>query len=137
MQNRINQLQIWQKKDLISQQIEEISESSDWYRGGRKIGKLRREYKTIERAEAKIETFFDERIMVAHQTYMDRLALHKLKGPTNQEALKKDQIKRTQKQSALFLQAIHLSQQIISDLQSSLSIKMGDKEPLIKRQRIY
>jgi hypothetical protein len=121
MHAQINQFLIWQKKDLLTNQIEDISVSTDWYRGGRKIGKLRREYKQIETTDSQTEDFFAERIAVAHQTYMDRLAIHKLKGPTNQQAIKDMEINRVAKQSHLINDAISQMEKIVSRLQQTIA----------------
>jgi hypothetical protein len=120
MQKQMKILEVWQKKDRISRQVETLSESDDWYRGGRKIGKLRRAYKEIETLPEEIESFFIKRIDTAHQTYMDRLSLHKLKGPANQQALKESEIIRISNQSTLLLSAVGYAKEIIANFQSTL-----------------
>jgi hypothetical protein len=128
MQNKIKQLHVWQDKDRISRLIEDISESSDWYRGGRKIGKLRREYAKIEKTEPRVEDFFAQRINMAHQTYMDRLAIHKLKGPTNQQALKASEIVRIEQRIQMFEVAINQAEEIVSSVQQALSVCYNQEE---------
>jgi hypothetical protein len=121
MQNKIDQLTIWQKKDKISSQIEVISVSADWYRGGRKIGNLRREYKHIEVIDASDEALFAQRIVAAHQVYMDRLAVHKLKGPSNQQALKDAEISRNKLLTQLLVATIDRTKIVIAETQQQLS----------------
>ncbi len=120
MHDALKNLQLWQQKDQIARQVETIAESDDWYRGGRKIGRLRRSFKTVAAISPEVETFFEERLNAAHQTYMDRLALHKLKGPTNQEALKKAEIGRIENQSRLFRVAIAQAEGFIDDCRQRL-----------------
>jgi hypothetical protein len=121
MQNIIAQLTIWQKKDQISSQIEVISVSTDWYRGGRKIGNLRREYKPIEKIDPIDEALFSQRITAAHQTYMDRLAVHKLKGPSNQQGLKDAEISRNKLLTHLLNASITRTKTVIEESQQQLS----------------
>ncbi|MBF0380029.1 MAG: hypothetical protein HQL69_03370 [Magnetococcales bacterium] len=121
MQDIITQLTLWLKKDHISSQIEEISLSTDWYRGGRKIGKLRREYKLIDTIDAKDEQLFSDRITAAHQTYMDRLALHKLKGPSNQQALRDAEISRNKLFTDLLNATVLRAKIVISEINNKIA----------------
>ncbi|MBF0368952.1 MAG: hypothetical protein HQL52_05775 [Magnetococcales bacterium] len=122
MKTTIQQLHIWHGKDQIIRQVEIIAESDDWYRGGRKIGRLKRELSKMDEMSPPFEKLFEERVETAHQTYMDRLSLHKLKGPRNQRSLKEAEISRNKAQSALFLASIAQAEKIIAHFQQNLSL---------------
>lgn len=110
----------WHEKDQIACQIEAISESSDWYRGGRKIGKLRRGFERMDSTSPVADAHFTERILAAHQAFMDRLAVHKLKGPTNQQSLKEAETARIEWQSRLYHTAIDQAEALIADCRRRL-----------------
>lgn len=126
MHDRIKHLTLWHQKDQIICQIEEIAESTDWYRGGRKIGNLKRAYKQGEKTTPEVERLFDARIMAAHQTYMDRLAVHKLKGPADQASLKSAEIRRIAQQSELFRSTIRHAEALLATFQDPVRGTEGE-----------
>jgi hypothetical protein len=121
MANKIEQLTTWLEKDQIASQIALLSESSDWYRGGRKIGNLRRKYKLLDKIDSTVDDLFAERIMADHQSYMDRLAVHKLKGPSNQQSLKDAESSRIIKQSELLQEVISQTNAMLADVKQELT----------------
>lgn len=133
MHPKIEQLNLWFIKEQMVVQIEKISESADWYRGGRKIGDIRRAFKKVATTTPEADKLFDTRILAAHQTYMDRLALHKLKGPTNQQSLKNAEIARLEQQSHLLQEAVHQAEMLIDGFQQTLTTHGGqDREEVLQ-----
>lgn len=126
MFDNLKLLDVWQQKEQLTLQIEEIAISSDWYRGGRKIGKLRREYKQIANIIPEVDELFATRIDTAHQTYMDRLAVHKLRGPSDKQAIKATQIQQIERYSQLLQASIDQALKVIVACRGAL---VADGQP--------
>ncbi len=136
MDTILRTIQNWHDKEHLIQQVEDVAQTGDLTRSGRKIRKLKESFQQIGPVDAVMDPILERRLLWAHQLFLDRRSLDMLRGSKNLDAIKDHQISQLQTNAKLLEQSLEQGRLLLETLQQKVA-GGDDNGWLIKMQGQY
>lgn len=121
METTLKQLKRWHDKEHLIHQVEEVAQTGDLTRSGRKIRKFQEAFQEIGPVDPVMDPILDRRLLLAHQHFLDRRSLDMLRGGKNLDAIKDHQISQLQASATVLEQSLDRGRLLLETLQHHLS----------------